>query len=443
MRSALEKFWKVPFVRDVATMQVGRVIAIGSSFLSSILYARFLGLSGFGLYAVVLAFVGTFGIITNLGQQATLITFFAESYGKKDKEGIRIVSHYYVTLCLIASCILGLIALVAPTITELIYEDRTVGQLARLVFLSSFFEFPFSYVAIALQVTREIRLLTIAENAKIVLQLGLSVLLLTMGYGVAGVLMGSVLGAACFVLFSFIAYPRIRRKYNLPSFKEMAQPADTTRMWKHWKDGFWIAIDKNIGNLYPNIFLFVLSLTSTQAIVGLVRLAFKLGNLPASLVLNSVSRLSTSVLPAVASRGKKVLKQNIRKLVTHSVGLMFLATIGALVCVPFFLPLVYGEHFKVAAYPFAVIAVLHLSFSLHTFTTPILRMYSKIYIASMFNIMSMIASLVAFFVVYAAMSDKPTWALYAALLVYHIASTMIIIPTWNLINTQQYEHSSS
>ncbi len=432
MLTKMHSLAKIAFVRDVMTMQIGRFLATGCSFLSSILFARYLGLDGFGQYAVALAFTGTMGIFTNLGQQATFLTFFSESYGRKDREAMRIVSHYYVSICCIAAFVLIGFTFASPTITNWLYGDPNIGKLGGLVFISSLFEFQFSYVAIVLQVTREIRLLTIVENAKIVLQLGLSVLLLVLGHDVAGVLIGSILGAAVFACVACILYPSLRKKYDLPSFKEMMKPADTKQLWQHWRDGFWIALDKNIGNLYPTIFLFVLSTTASQAVVGLLRLAFKLGNLPASLTLNSVSRLASSVLPTIAGQGVEAFRNVIRKLVSHSLVLLGVASIGAMICVPIFLPLVYGENFKVAVYPFFVIVILHLTQALHTFTTPILRMKSKIYIASIFNVSSMAASMVTFFTINMLL-QKPTWALYAALAVYHLTLTTIIFPTMRLL----------
>src|SRR3989338_10490492 len=87
---------RVPFVRDVTIMQFGRLVTIGCSFLASILYVRYLGLGGYADYAVVLAYTGTVGLLTNLGQQATTLTFFAEAYGRKDRAALARVLQYYI-----------------------------------------------------------------------------------------------------------------------------------------------------------------------------------------------------------------------------------------------------------------------------------------------------------------------------------------------------------
>ena len=334
MKKSIHAFVRTPFVKHVATLQAGRFFSVGCGFLSSIIYARYLGISGFGQYAVVLAFVGTMGMFTNLGQQAALTTFLAESYGRKDYKKMHSVCRYYASCSLIAAMLLIIFAVLSPFFTSWIYSDEIIGKLAILVFASSLLEFPFSYVSIVLQVTRKIRILTIIENAKIVLQLGLSVLFLILGYGVAGILFGSLLGAFAFLCIALIIYPKIQREHKLPTWREMSQIRNDKEIWKYWKDGFWIALDKNIGNLYPTVFLFILSISTSEAIVGLVRLAFKLASLPTAFSLSSISRLSSSVLPEVAGRGTEVLKKSVKKLVIYSIEIHSLLTLGAISCVP-------------------------------------------------------------------------------------------------------------
>ena len=186
---------RIPFVRDVTTMQMGRLVTIGCSFLASILYVRFLGLGGYGDYAVVLAYTGTVGLVTNLGQQATTLTFFAEAYGRKDRTAQAMVFNYYIVTSLAAAGLLILLALASPGITGWIYGKNSIGVLAGLVFLSSICELPFIFVSIALQTVREIRLLTILENSKTMTQLFVAVTL-SAGLGVTGLLMSSLVAAA-------------------------------------------------------------------------------------------------------------------------------------------------------------------------------------------------------------------------------------------------------
>jgi len=414
------------FVRDIATMQVGRMVLIGCSFLSSIIYARFLGLGGYGHYAVVLAFTGVFGLLTNLGQQATTLTFFAEAYGRKDRTALAQILQYYIVLSACTAGLLLLFAVLAPLVTDRIYGNPEIGHLARIVFLSSICELIFIYYSIALQTVRKIRLLTLLENAKTVLQVGLATLFLVRGFGVAGILWSWIIASASFSALSCFLYPSLRAEYNLPHMYEALREGNASTLWKHTKDGLWIAADKSLGNLYPNIFLFALSTQVQESVVGSLRLAFKLGGLPASFGLASVGRLASSVLPTFAGKGHTALRTGLRKLTTHTLAMHGLITLCGLLIIPPLLPVVYGKSFGIAVYPFLVIAVLNVLLAFHAVTTPILRIYSKISVAAVLNAVGTVVALGLFFGLETVL--KPTFALYIALLVYH-GIIALVFPT--------------
>ncbi|MBT5237315.1 oligosaccharide flippase family protein [Candidatus Peregrinibacteria bacterium] len=430
MKKFLTSFSQIKFVRDIATMQIGQIVTTGSGFLASILFARLLGLQGYGVYAIVLAFTGLLGFITNLGQQTTALTFFAEAYGKKDTTRMKEVLHYYLFLSACSALIMALLIPFLPWITDVMYGKPEIGALARIIFISSIVDPLFVFGSIVLQSVREIRKLTIIENSRIVVQLGLSVLFLLQGKGVEGVLLGTLYGTALMSVISLLMYSSIRSKYNLPSLIEIIGIRKLSHVWSLGKDGVWIAIDKNVGNLYPNLFLVVLGMFVQESVVGLFRLAFKLGNLPASFVLSNISRLSASVIPTLSSSGAG-LKKSIVKLATYSSLIHVGATVGALLVVPPLIPLVYGADFSVAVYPFIVIAILHTTSVIHILITPILRLYSRIYIATTFNLVGLTCSLGAFFTLMSY--TKITFALYIALGIYHFIIILLIIPTYRIV----------
>lgn len=434
MKNYLTSLSRIKFVRDIATMQVGQIVTTGSGFLASILFARLLGLHGYGVYAIVLAFTGLLGFITNLGQQTTALTFFAEAYGKKDTLRMKEVLHYYLFLSACSAVLMAILIPFLPWITNTIYGKPEIGALARIIFLSSIVDPLFVFGSIVLQSVREIRKLTIIENSRIVVQLGLSVLFLLQGKGVMGVLLGTLYGTVLMSLVSLYMYCSIRHKYNLPSLGEIIGIRKIAHVWSLGKDGVWIAIDKNVGNLYPNLFLVVLGMFVQESIVGLFRLAFKLGNLPASFVLSNISRLSASVIPTLSSSGAG-LKKSIIKLATYSSLIHIGATVGALIVVPPLIPIVYGADFSVAMYPFIIIAVLHISSVAHILMTPILRLYSRIYYATAFNITGLVCSMGIFLILKEKI--KITFALYIALGMYHTIIILLVIPTYKLIQKKR------
>lgn len=425
MRSLL-RISKIPFVRDVTTMQAGRLVTIASSFLASILYVRYLGLAGYGEYAVVLAYTGTVGLFTNLGQQATTLTFFAEAYGRKDTAAGARVMHYYLVTSAGAAMLLGILAMLSPLLTEWIYGRSAIGLLAGIVFVSSICELPFIFVSIVLQTVREIRLLTLLENGKTLLQLAIAVGLLAAGFGVPGLLSSSLGAAAVFSMIGFGLFPHLRKRHGLPGIRDAIRHGDVSHLARYGKDGVWIAVDKSLGNLYPNIFLFVFSTQVTPAVVGLLRLGMKLADLPASFVLSGISRLASSAVPVMIGKGKTALRASLTKLIKNTAALHLGVSLAAAVFVPPLLPVVYGSNFEPAVYPFLVILVLNLSLAFHAIATPILRISSQIHIAATLNAVATVIGIGLFFGLEFVM--RPMWALYVSLAMYHLIIALTFIP---------------
>jgi O-antigen/teichoic acid export membrane protein len=431
MKKFLTSFSQIKFVRDIATMQIGQIVTTGSGFLASILFARLLGLHGYGVYAIVLAFTGLLGFITNLGQQTTALTFFAEAFGKKDNVRMKEVLHYYLFLSGISALLMAILIPVLPWITNSMYGDPEIGKLARIIFVSAIIDPLFVFGSIVLQSVREIRKLTILENARLVSQLGLSILFLLQGKGVEGVLLGNLFGTALMSIISLMMYKNIQHQYNLPRIRDILFPSSLKHIWKLGKSGAWIAVDKNFGNMYPTIFIFLLSTVTTAPVVGLVRLAFKLGNLPASFVLSSVGKMASSVIPTLSSLPPEKFWHTCRRLGLHTLGIHGAATIGAIIVVPPLIPIVYGEAFSVATYPFIIIALLHTGYALHALITPVLRLYSKVYISTAHHIIALTASVILFFVFSTIL--PPTRALYISLIPYHFIIGLMLIPTIRLL----------
>lgn len=417
----------VPFVRDVATLQVGQLVAIGCNFLTSVLYARLLGLSSYGQYAVVLAFTAIFGMFTNLGQQTTAITFLAETYAARDRRGMAQVMHYYVWMSVGTIALLSIFILLLPQLSEWLYGARFIGELGRLVFLASILDMPFIFLTIVLQTVRRIRLLTLLENTYVIFQMAITALLVLLGMGVSGILLGSAAASLVFSVVGLVLYGRIQKEEGMPGFREVLRVRGWAHLRRYGSEGMWITIDKIIGNLYPNIFLFFFSIQAPASVMGLLRIAFKLAHLPSSFSLTSISRISQSVIPILMQRGRDVLLQNIRKLVIRTVLLHTVVTAAAMVLISLFLPIVYGESFRPAVFPFLVIVTLNLCSALHTFTTPILRLFSRIYIATIFNICSMALAIGTFFLLQDMLS--PIRALYIALAVYNVSISFLVLPT--------------
>lgn len=432
MKTYLQNLARIPFVRQVATLQLGQIISIGCGFLSSIFFARLLGVSGYGQYAIVLSFTGIFGFLTNFGQQASTITFFSQAFGKRNKSEEARALHYYVFMTYLTTITLLILFAILPWLATKTYGEDTIGQLARLVIASSIFDPIVVFVLIVLQSVREIRLLAWLENGRIATQVGLSIILLLHTPAVSSVLLGTLLGTAIFAVIALFTYPSIARKYQLPSLSRLLLPVSPMVVWPLMRDGFWIAIDKLVSSQYPNLFMFFLSLVSNESVVGLLRLAFKLANLPISFGIGNIARLANSVLAELAGKGANLHKV-IDKLISHTAAIYISITVVAAIIIPPLIPVIYGPNFTVARFPFYVILIINLLQIVNVFITPILRIYSKIYLATIANTFGFIVSGILFFAL--EQVAPVTWAFYVAIGVYHVIALTVLFPAIQLLRS--------
>jgi len=383
----LKRLFARRFVRDVLTLQVGNVLSMGIGFVKSIVLARLLGVEGFGQYAVVTTVAGTLSVFTNFGQNQAADTFFAEQYSMKNADGMRTVIKYCFLLTGIAAFVLMLLALGATTIMDRFYGLPTLGFAAALAFLSAMiagWEAPFVTM---MQSVRSIRTLTILENVDALLQCMLSIGLVLMGWGVLGIFIGLFVTKAIMLATRIVIHRAISIKFKLPSLRSSFRSKG--RMVPLLKQGFWIAVDKNVGNLFPQGFLFVMSFFTSAAVVGFAQLAYKIGSLPSTFILPQLARMSTTVLPALRAQGTDILRRNCALLLKHALLVHTAASMASLVVIPFFILVFYGAAFSAAITPALWIVIIRIISALNLVNQPLFRLFKKAHMPALWNIVTM------------------------------------------------------
>ena len=411
----------IQFVRDVLTLQIGSVFAHTFGLISSVAYARLLGIETFGIYSIVLAFKGTFGILTGFGQNQASTTFFAESYSKKDKKGMEEVLHYYITLSLFAVIILFVLAFIAPWLSEIMYNDKSIGELARIAFLVMIAGSFHSIFFIILQTIRKIKLLTFLENFNLLLQLGLSLTFLLTGQGVKGIFIGLLLSNIIMQIILLSVYFYIRKEYSIPS---LGKSILTRYKIRHLLgQGIWIAIDKNIANFFLPSMLLIMSMFAEAKIVGIARLAYNIGLLPASLLLSHAVRMGATVIPAIQAQGANVLRKNIAKLIKHTMAFHALISFGSLIGLPIIVIIVYGLEYSAVINPMLWIILIALLRGVAVSNSTLLRVYRKTHVAAIWGGTSFLVSVLLFLGMLQHIT--PINAFILTVLIYHVLSLYI------------------
>lgn len=382
------------FVQNVLTLQIGSIVEMGIGFIKSILFARLLGLEGFGMYAVVLAMTGTFGIFTNLGQNQAALTFFAETYGKKDKKEMLTVMKYFLQLFICAGIILILFAILAPVIAEKLYNSSDISSAARIAFLAMFFGSTHALFRIFLQVTRQIIYMTALENLSLFFQLVFPVTLLWLGYGIQGIFTGILMSHILMFVVYMHSYYITRKHFPIPSLRAAATHKKNTLAYI--KQGAWIAIDKNIGNLFPQGFFFVMSIVASPSIIGLAQLSFKIASIPRMFLLPHAVRMATTILPKVYAESSNQLRKTCAQLIKHTVFFHALISFGGLIVLPPLALNFYGLEFSAMIPTLMWIILIQIISGLNVANSPLFRMFKKTHIPALWGMVSLPLQLLAF-----------------------------------------------
>lgn len=427
---------KLPFVRNLAKFQAGTVVMMGMGFVSSVVYSNLLGLERYGLYAIVTAFASLVTIIASFGQETTITTFLSEAVARKNKEEIRNVLAYFWQTTVIATLLYIALILLSPFLAQLLGESKDVGMYAKIAILNIGLQWPAVLVFLMLQIENRVGLVTILENIRLIAQVGLSTILLLMGYGLWGVLAGTCIVSALYVPLCLFLYERFRHEVAFPSMPSVVRMLRVRDTQTYFKQGVWISADRNIaGNLYPNVFFMILSATAGLQAVGLFRLALKLAELPRALIMPSLSRMAAVTIPRLTALDRGSLKRSCVKLLIGSLGLNTLAIIGAAVCVPLFFPLVYGREFIGAIPAFFLLLPGNFFATMQIVAVPLLRLYKKMHV-SILNNLAGTAVAVALYFGLSRIID-PLYAMCLASLYLYVNSNNTYLYLWHFLKRKK------
>lgn len=435
-KQRLQALLKIPFVVSVAKFQVGTIVLILLGFVSSVLYARLLGVGQYGLYAVVSAFTGVMSMVTRFGQEATLATFLSEAYGRRDREEAARVLRYFVQSTAISLLIYTFLYLLAPVLAQHFQGNAQIGVLARILIINTILQSPAVLAFLVLQMNRQIGLVATLEGTRTALQLGLSVLLVAMGYGVVGMLVGTTVVSIVYVPICLWLYSRTAGKLGFPTLGSMLRTSLQPDTWSHFCQGLWIALDQNISkNLYPNAFYLLLNATASLEVVGLFRLALSLGDLPGNLLMPGITRTAAVSIPSIVGQNRKALRSSSIKLIQGTMGLIFVGVAGAAVCVPIFLPYVYGIKYIGAIPAFLIIVTHNIFTAVHVVSVPLARVFKRVWAIVVVNATGIAVSVgVYYLLLFCGIS--PLISISLALVYFHAHSLSLYAYLWTVARRQ-------
>ena len=351
---------KSKFARDTVVLQAGDIFNLGASFLASILLARMLGPSGYGVYALVIALWGILSFAGDLGLAPATITQLAEALAAKDRRGAAEYCGYFLKLSLLlglGSTLVGLIA--GPIIAGALYGQAEVGLLAGLLLADQLLGLPRNLIQISWRAQRRMSSYAVFEASRGALRLGLIGLLLGLGLGLRGVVAAELAGALICSLAAGPLFARLSRSSEaaFPTWAETLDQARKVPLKKHFTFGLKIIIDRNVGRILTSVPFLILGRFAPPADVGFLRLAWSAINLPL-ILLNALSNNLAARLPQLRAQGEEKAFWRVYFRTCLVGGAVSVAATGLFVLLaPWLVKVVYGAEFLPALPYIYILAV--------------------------------------------------------------------------------------
>lgn len=441
LRRHYDHLSRIQFVRDIFVMQIGKGAYMAMTLLHSVLLARLLGVEGYGVYAVVLAFTATVKTFISLGQGPVLQVFFAEEYGRKNRNGMAAVLKNFLMAVLVNTLLLSSAALIAPYLSTHLYGAPNIGNLARFLLLYTAVDMGNSAMLMITQSVRRVRLQTMLEQSAIFSFIVVSTTALLLGYGIGGVVVSQLAVSFFFLIISALTYRRLMRIYGLPGLREVLR-ASTTDAFVYFRQGLWFSVDKNIGSLYPSGLFFVMSLVAAPAQIGLARIAMQMAGTVQSFLLPQINSLATTVLASFTRDNVSLLRKNAAKIIKHALFLHAILSFGAIFVLPFAIVILYGKEFIPAITLTFWIIILGLMSPIGLLNSPLLRLYRKVHYGVVLSIVTLILMWTAMYFLPRVVDPE-----VAFLIAFGIGQIVAVIIAWwifmVLIRRTSLEHSPS
>jgi stage V sporulation protein B len=341
-----QQLGRVEFMRKVATLGVGSFAGNFIQAIIGIFLARLLQPESFGIYTLALSLASLAAVILGAGSQDAVTTLVAKSYAQGDRSSVKDAFAFLFKISIITALIAMVFTLALPYIAASFYENADIGRYASyIVYASIISTLFFSATLIALQVTGKIRTMSILAVSDQTFRYGIALIAVMLGGGVYGAVSGHLWGALVIAVISLAIWSRTANDYSLlPSFKDIIQRAWHVPLKKYFGFSFWIALDRNIANLYLALPLILTGLFVIPTEVTYFKLAFGYINLGLSL-LGPISTVLNVEFPKTQVEDKNKLANHFTKVSLYSLGISSILTLGLVVLSPLMFRILYGEAF--------------------------------------------------------------------------------------------------
>lgn len=386
MINRLSQFWQKDFIRNVATLQAGSFAGSIIQAGIGIIIARFLQPELFGIYALAFGLAGMTTLVIGMGIQEAVSSMLGRAYAQKNSVEIENILGFMLKITFLAALIVLAILVFLPEIAGRLYGNSLIGIYAAIVSVAVMLSSSlFTLLYTAFQVTGRIKSLTYLIVSDQTLRYGLSLAFVVAGLGVAGAMGGHLAGALLIFVSSAMIFRKLRKEDTLfPGLRHLLRSAKNANLKKYFGFTFWVALDRNMGNIFMTLPVILTGIYVTASEVAYFKLAFGYTNLALSL-LGPISVLLNVEFPKIQIEDKSRLVSNFKKVSLYSVGLSVALTVAAIVVSPLAFRVLYGESFLPSVQYVFGLVVYGALFGIGVGLGPMWRAINKVKVSILIN----------------------------------------------------------
>jgi O-antigen/teichoic acid export membrane protein len=334
------------FVRNVVTLQAGSFAGTVFQAVVGIFLARMLQPELFGVYSLAFGLAALAGLMLGAGTQEAVSTLLGSAYARQNKEEVADVLAFLLKMTLYAGLLTLILIFFLPWVAEFFYGNAAIGWYSSIIIAGVFLTTSFTAVVqLSLQVAGRIKALTMVIFGDQVLRFGMALILVFLGLGVVGAVSGQLLGAAILFIASIFLWEKLKTSQPIfPSLRSLFGRAISVPIMKYFGFSFWVAVDRNMGNLYMSLPVVLTGIFVSAGEVAFFKLGFGYINLALSL-LGPVSVLLNIEFPKMKIEEPEKLVKNFIKVSLYGILLSALLTAAAVIVSPLAFRLLYGESF--------------------------------------------------------------------------------------------------
>lgn len=379
-------FYQNKFVRKTAMLQAG---SFGGTIIQAgigIIIARLLQPELFGIYSLAIGMAGMTSLVLGMGIQEAVSSMLGRAHASKDNKEIENILGFMLKITFLAALVVILVSVFLPTIAGRLYGNSLMGIYAAVVVVATVFSSLFFTLAYSsFQVTGRVKSLGLLILFDQSLRYILSLAFVLIGLGVLGAVSGQLAGAIIIFMFSAVLFSNLAKKEPLfPKLFHLIKIAKSVNLRKYFGFTFWVALDRNMGNIYMVLPVILTGIYVSTSEVSFFKLAFGYTNLALSL-LGPISILLNVEFPKIQVENKAQLYDNFRKISLYSLVFSIILSIGAAVVSPIAFKILYGESYLPSIkYIFGLIAYGSL-FGIGVGLGPMWRAINKIKVSILIN----------------------------------------------------------